>query len=377
MKGVSRIDLLSINSLIQAIKQFFRWWWDELVSLMPGAVRQHLQSQEHQLVVSFPDDGMLVTDCKHGQTESSLSITDSSQNTISQDVSAKLARLRKRSGGNVTVKLPHEHVLFLSFPLPSEAEKNLHEVVGYELGRHAPFKIEQVYFDYIIRERRRDEKKLWLSVTVVPKKQVDPLLERVRTLGFVPEVLTVSEAEGDSVAVCNLAGFNLLPKAQQVSARGAINSLTNLLTVSAVLLMIAVSGYPLLMQEIRITDMKSQIDAIKSDATSVISMKQQLEQASEESAYVEDKKQKYPEVLDILNALTTLLPDDTWLEQFEIKGSRLRVLGFSADASSLIERLENSPLLQKVAFDSPIVKDQRTERFRFQIVAELTAREGK
>lgn len=377
MKGMSRIDLLTISSLTQAVKQFFRWWWDELVSLMPGVLRQHLQSQEHQLVISFPDDGVVVTDCKHGQAESSLSITAESRDTISPDVRDKLSRLRKRTGGNVTVKLPHEHVLFLSFPLPLEAEKNIHEVVGYELGRHAPFKIEQVYFDYIVRERRRNEKKLWLSVTVVPKKQVDPILEHVRSLGFVPEVLTVSETGEGEGTTCDLAVFNLLPRAQQLSAHSAMNSLAKVLTVSAILLLITVSGYPLLMQEVRISDMKSRADAVKKEAASVLSMKQQLEQASEESSYVEEKKQKYPEVLDILNALTTLLPDDTWLEQFELKGSRVRMLGYSADASSLIERLENSPLLQKVAFDSPIVKDQRTERFRFQIVAELTAREGK
>jgi len=280
-------------------------------------------------------------------------------------------------GENATVILPHEHVLSLSFPLPLEAEKNLHEVVGYELGRYAPFKIEQVYYDYIVRERNREEKKLWLLVTVVPKKQVDPLLERVNSLGFVPEVLTVSENEDDSGALCNLASFNLLPQVQQVRARGTINSLSKILTTTAVLLMIAVSVYPLLMQELRIADMKSRIESIKSDASSVLAMKQKLEQTSEESAYVEEKKQQYPEVLDVLSALTTLLPDDTWLEQFEVKGSRVRMLGYSADASSLIELLENSPLLQKVAFDSPIVKDRNNGRFRFQIVAELTAREGK
>jgi len=377
MKGIGRIETLPLASIGQATRQFFTWWRDELVALMPGALRQHLQHQEHQIIISFSQGEVQITDCRHGQAESTLPVPGEEQHVLRQEDSAKISRLRKRLGSNVIVMLPHEHVLSLTFPLPLEAEKNLHEVVGYELGRHAPFKIEQVYFDYIVRERRREEKKILMSVMVVPKKQVDPLLQSVRGLGFVPEILTVSESQEGDGALCKPSSFNLLPRSQQVSASSAMNSLAKLLSVTAVLLLIAVSGYPLLMQEMRISEMKSQVESIKSDATSVISMKQQLEKASQESAYIDEKKREYPEVLDILNALTRLLPDDTWLEQFELKGNRIRVLGLSADASSLIQRLENSPLLQKVAFDSPIVKDPRVGRFRFQIVADITARDGK
>lgn len=377
MKGIARIDLVSAASLTQAIAQFFRWWRDELVALLPEKLRQQLQYGEHKLVVSFPDNGVEVADCQHDQVESRLRVFPDTEGTLKQDDSAKLARMRKRWGANVAVMLPSDHVLSLSFPLPLEAEKNLHEVVGYELGRHIPFKIEQIYFDYVVSERRKNEKKVWLSMMVVPKKQVDPLLEKVRSWGFIPDALTVRLEGNVKRENCKLAEFNLLPRAQQVGARGSMNTLSKLMAISAVLLAMVVAGYPLMMQEMRIRDLRSQEEAVKRDAAGVLSMKQQLEKAAEESTFVEEKKQKYPEVLDVLNALTTLLPDDTWLEQFELKDNRIRLLGLSADASSLIERLENSPLLQKVAFDSPIVKDSRLGRFRFQIVAELTAKEGE
>ncbi len=377
MKGLMQNDLILPLPMVEHLRGGLRWWREELVSLLPRKLRQRLQFREHQLVVHFSDDAVQLTDCRHGQAESVADITPDAEGVLRREDQEQLLVLRRRGGDQVVISLAQEQVLALSFPLPMEAEKNLDEVLGYELGRHAPFKIEQVYYGYTVQERRSDERKIWVSVTVVPRKQVEPLLLMVRSWGFVPVAVTAAEMANDQGSPCSFGSQNLLPIDERGEDVGRINLTVKLLLLMSLLLTAALAAYPFVLQEMRIVDLQQQVAVVKREAVSVQSMQQDMERVASEAAYVDEKKRQYPEVLDVLNALSRLLPDDTWLERFEMKGGRIRIQGMSADASSLIELLENSPLLQGVTFDSPIVKEPRIDRFRFQVVAELTKGGGE
>lgn len=364
-------ELLSPRLLRRQLGTFLCWWRGELVSLLPGFLRRQLQYREHQLVCSFTAEGVQLVDCRLSRVEGSTELLPDAQGGLSDEQREQLSRLSSQAGEQVVIRLPQEQVLALSFPLPLEAEANLDEVLGYELGRHAPFKIDQVYYGYTIQERRGGERKLWLSVTVVPRKQVEPLLAQVRSWGLFPVAVTAGRMDQSP---CDLSGQNLLPPQEQVGVGGSPSLLVKLLLLLALLLGVTLAAYPLVVQKVRTAELQQQVDAVKEKAQGVQSMQQEMERMAAEAAFVDEKKRQYPEVLEVLNVLTGLLPDDTWLERFEMKGERIRIQGMSADASLLIELLENSPLLQKVSFDSPIVKDQRSGRFRFQIVAELVPR---
>ncbi len=372
-----RNDLMSPPAMAQQLRRFLRWWRGELVSLLPGELRRHLQYSEHQLVLLFSGDTVQLTDCRHGQAEATVDIVPDAQGLLGLEQQEQLLKLRRRGGDRVAILLSQEQVLALSFPLPLEAENNLDEVLGYELGRHAPFKIEQVYYDYTVQERRSGERTIWVSVTVVPRKQVEPMLTRVRNWGLIPAVVTVAEQANSSSSACSIGEQNLLPRDEREADAGHASLAVKLLLLVALLLTALVAVYPILIQEMRITELQQQVTMVKKEAVSVQSMQLEMERVAAESAYVDDRKRQYPETLDVLNTLTRILPDDTWLERFEMRGARIRIQGMSADASSLIELLENASLLQKVSFDSPIVREPRIDRFRFQIVAELVQGGGR
>lgn len=366
-----RNERISGKAISHNIGLLLNWWRDELISLLPPQLSRPLQYRDHQLVCSFGASGVELVDCRHGKVERRVNLTPGDPDELDSAQQAQLAELQHQSGGQVVIRLQPDQVLPLSFSLPLEAETNLDEVLGYELGRHAPFKIEQVYYGYTIAERRNAEKKIWLSVTVVPRKQVDPLLEKVRHWGLNPVAVTAVVPGEAADAQCRTGGLNLLPQAQRGHGGGTTNMAVRVLVLTACLLCVLVGGYPLLMQRMHIAELQQEVSAVKKMAVSVQSMQQEMERLAGEAAFVDEKKNRYPEVLAVLKELTRLLPDDTWLERFEMKEERIRIQGMSEDASPLIELLENSPLMQNVSFDSPIVKDTRTERFRFQIVAEL------
>lgn len=358
-------------------RRFLRWWRDELVALLPQGLRRQLQQSEQQLVVDFSEQGVVITECRRGHAGVVLTLTAGSTDELSVDEQQRLSGLLQHSANSVVLRLPSEQVLSLSFSLPLEAHKNLHEVLGYELGRHAPFKVEQVYYDYSVLEQRGDEQKIWLSVVVVPRNQVEPMLTTLRAWGLSPDIITVNEPSPDGTVSCSISRLNLLPAAEREREKSPLNLAARVLMLSALLLVATLVAYPLLLQEMRIAELQDRVAALRSEAANVQTMQQELERAATESAFVTERKQQLPEVLDVLNILTQVLPDDTWLERFEMKARRIRIQGLSADASSLIELLENTYLLHDVTFDSPVVRDPRVERFRFQIVAELSARDDK
>ncbi len=79
-------------------------------------------------------------------------------------------------------------------------------------------------------------------------------------------------------------------------------------------------------------------------------------------------------LLDILAELTRVIPDDSWVSNFNYKGLELKdsrkpggeliINGFAESSSSLISLLEDSPIFEKVEFVGPIKKTKDKEQFK-------------
>jgi general secretion pathway protein L len=82
-------------------------------------------------------------------------------------------------------------------------------------------------------------------------------------------------------------------------------------------------------------------------------------------------------VIDVLEVLTRLLPDDTWLDRFELRGGQIKIQGESKAASSLIPLIEAAPLFRNVSFAAPVTHNVRTAKERFVITAQLPEPTGE
>ncbi len=75
--------------------------------------------------------------------------------------------------------------------------------------------------------------------------------------------------------------------------------------------------------------------------------------------------------LEILRELTTILPNDTYLQSYRCVDGLLTISGFSSSASDLIPKLEKSPLLKDVVAKGVIYKDASVGKERFTFEARL------
>lgn len=73
--------------------------------------------------------------------------------------------------------------------------------------------------------------------------------------------------------------------------------------------------------------------------------------------------------LRLLQELTKLLPDGTWLQELQINEETVEINGYSGHAADLVPPLENSPYFTHVEFTAPITRDtqNRGEIFRIRM----------
>ncbi len=78
-----------------------------------------------------------------------------------------------------------------------------------------------------------------------------------------------------------------------------------------------------------------------------------------------------PSAVELIEELTRLLPDGTWLHRLDIRGGEVQFQGFSDTASALIGVVESSPMFREARFGSPITRDVRSGKERFHVSVKL------
>ncbi len=76
-----------------------------------------------------------------------------------------------------------------------------------------------------------------------------------------------------------------------------------------------------------------------------------------------------PSPLRILDGLSTLLPDDTWLAQLGVVGEQVTLEGRTASSAPLVGLIEASAIFGEVTYLSPVTRDSggSFERFNFSV----------
>ena len=114
------------------------------------------------------------------------------------------------------------------------------------------------------------------------------------------------------------------------------------------------------------------IAKIEKEAKAVKTLQADIETLNEENQSLIALKTAMPTVVSVLNELSTLMHDDSWLAYLQYGDGQLQLQGESPAASNLLADLEASDYFAKVNFASPVTQDKASGVERFQISAELT-----
>jgi general secretion pathway protein L len=349
------------EGLWQPLSGFWHWWSGELQGLLPQAWRRRIRSQALVVRIEHPDDPQLVVlDAEEEAYRLPLATVPPPQ------LRQQLAQMA-HDAGRTQLQLDAHSLLHKVLTLPAVTESRLESVLGFEMDRHTPFRADDVYYGYRISKRDAENQRIMVDLYLMPRTRLDALLQQLQNFGIAP----TSVVPADSQTSFQSQTLNLLPKAQRSSVgQQRQRSLRNRILVTVVLLAL-LAGFPLYERSERVARLEAALEQPRSQAQRAQQVRAEIDALAEGRQFLGRKKAAQVPVLFILDELTRLLPDNTWLSRFELNGQTLRIQGESGSASSLIGLLEDSELLMTVDFTSPVTINPRSRRERFSIEAQL------
>jgi general secretion pathway protein L len=166
--------------------------------------------------------------------------------------------------------------------------------------------------------------------------------------------------------------YNLLPVSLREKTSNTPRLIYAGLCAAIFLLLGAVLVLPPWFEYRTVNILQEKINAIEKDAKGVKAMQQEIDGIIEETRLLIAEKKSVPAVIEMLNKLSTIMKDDTWLGYAQYSEGHLQIQGESPAASALIGVLEDADIFANARFVSPVTQDKVSQQERFQITVDVT-----
>ena len=369
------------------LRAFWRWWVAELTPLMPARVRTALRRRRlHPIVVVDRDSALLraprIANGTVAFDDVAFIPLQGDPAEVAREGHAAIAALPRTNGAaaaetNVVIALPANQVLRKSVTLPAAVEENLHQTLAYDLDRHTPFKTDEVYFDAVVTGRDAAKKEIRVDLAAALKNFVDQARRRVETWGA-QVVAVIPDAPSATTGVASTA-LNLLPPAERPEKSRWRHWQTWVPLVALVIGALVVIALPIWQKRVHAILLAQLVEHARVQADASAALRDELERLAGDYNFALQRKYTFPAALQVLEDVTKLLPDDTWLTQLEVKTTargkdarrEIVLRGESANAGRLVSLLEDSKVFEQAAPRSPTTKIQPGPGEIFDLGAQL------
>lgn len=352
--------------------RFLRWWLGELAGMAPAWLRSAGLDAGSFTLVRLDQTGALLCRLENGALRDAGSVPLQSLDAAGQRQAfqAALGQL-PASRREIALMLPPGRVLCKTLTLPLATEENLRQVLEFQIEQHTPFSPGEVYFGYRVLARDFQRGQLTLEFAATPRDAVDQALKTLNGWGA-PVRAVVAE---NMLAANELV--NLLPAAQGKAPSRLMRGLNPWLAGLLVLLALGAMAMPLLIKREAVVQLQPWVEKGKQAAQAADALRRQLETRVDQHNYLLEKRQALPPVIMALEELTRVLPDDTWVQQLDIKGKELQIQGETASSFRLIGLFEQSAMFHDANFRAPLTKGQTSGAERYQLALQMQPMVGK
>jgi general secretion pathway protein L len=357
------------------LADFWQWWRGELVALVPAAPRTAIARRRMRPVVVFAGDRATLWSASVEEGQPVMRPLREIAPADDADGAAAIAALATAGRTpRVVLSLNPQDCLRKRLTLPAALEENLIQALGYDLDRHTPFKPDELYFDARVIERNPARGTIAVELAAARRTIVDPALKHIAAWGA--EVVAVVP---EPPAAASQSRLNLLPREMRQSRPMVRRFDIWIPVVLLAVLALAAAAIPLWQKRSYVQELAAEASEARARAAVSENLRTQLNARIADYNLALERKYAFPGALAVVDTVSRILPDDTWLTQFEIKTTAkgkdaqrdVMLRGETANAGRLVQLFEESQMFAQAAQRGPTTKIQPGPGEIFDLGAQL------
>ncbi len=334
------------------LTELLAWWIGQIRDLLPAHWRADNAIPSNALVLtiqpSLTSDPPLVLVAER-RRRSETELLAFSPGALDQE---RLHTLLRRRGRNlpVVIRVPPAWLLEREVVLPIAAADELGRVISYEMDRFTPFRADEVIWTFMLQARDPAQQVVRARLSLVPRVSLDQLLSLLEAAGAAPTLLECNRPDGEIRTIRIARPLTARDRRRRFAERA--------LALGCLALVVAVMAVPLVRQTLARADVEARIAALEPKARQAEILRARIAGALKGADVMAREQARTGNVLEILTALTQILPDDTYLTTLRLKDQILTIEGQSAAAAKLIPALSNNSLFADPAFTGPVTRTE-------------------
>jgi len=270
------------------------------------------------------------------------------------------------SGKRIELVLQPARFLFRPLQLPQRAGEFLGGIVRAQIDRLTPWSADAAAFGWSEPAELANDR-IVVTVAATARSSIAPLIETFGDLG----------ADSIAVSTCAPGGEHtvagtIMVYEQQDRAAAEIKRLRRSL-ILVLLIAIAAAGAAFAGDEIVGGNLQARQDEIAHKILVAQTALRAGTDAGRDSAVtgLERRKQQTPSSVIVLEELSRIFPDDTYVTELRIVGSKMQVVGITRDAPALIRLIAQSSYFTRASFFAPTTRSPSQPGENFHIEAQI------
>ncbi|MEI9932268.1 MAG: PilN domain-containing protein [Rhizomicrobium sp.] len=310
-------DILNLDmaSALQLLQQFWRWWTEELMAMLPAEWRERLRRRSH--IVRRSAAAPLST------------------------AKRKAARCcRPNRAGPIKFLIPSNQVLVRELDLPMLPLSDVKRMVALDIDRLSPFQADQIYFDADVVSRDTENGRQQVVLGILKRTTADQVFGFMRENDLVPAAIGVAPRNGALAP-----DFDFLSAMRGAQGGGAAQRRSLYWWAAAAVLLIVNIGFLTYRDSSSLDELRQTVEAQQVRVNVALRTRDKVSrEAARRTELLQSKQRMSP--LPVLDAVTKAIPQDAWVSRFEWNGRTVHVRGQRKTSNDILARLEASPVLR-------------------------------
>jgi general secretion pathway protein L len=348
-------------NILPPIRDVFYRWIDSVAGTINGLLHKLQSNHEVRIIEEAHDTFTLhaAGSRKSGLRDHRIRIADGVIEDRLPPAWEKMLR-----GSRAEMILRTNRFLFRPLELPKRAVEFLDGIVRAQIDRLTPWTAGEAVFSWTPPVDAANDR-IGLTIAATARALVAPYVQAIADVGAASVVvLTVpADAEPQSAPI----------KVFEQRARGVFEIDRIRRALVAVFMMsglaaAAAMGYSAVALDSLDTEQQALSQKI---ATRRAALRTGPDFAASAQRMLERRKQSMPSSVIVLEALSQILPDHTYVTELHIEGDKLQIVGLTRDAPALIALIEQSQHFTRATFYAPTTRTPGESGERFHIEARI------